>query len=415
MRSDVFGKKRRVLIVVENLSVPFDRRVWRECQALQEAGYQVSVICPKGRETDINSHDMIDGVSIYRYRIYQADGSFLSYMLEYGTALLMTLRLMFIVLFREGYDVIQICNPPDLLIFVALPFKLMGKKIIFDQHDLSPEIYQMRKGDSENQSSVVKILLLFEKITYLFSDMVIVTNESGKKIALIRGKKRDQDVFIVRNGPSIQDIRKTQPNPALKRGKKYLLSYVGLMGPQDGVDIMLRAIRILNKVLKRDDFHVRIIGSGTVLDNMKQYAAELGINQLVTFAGQSDYRQVMEGIATADVCLCPDPKTPLNDKCSFVKVVEYMSLGRPLVAFDLEEVRNSADGAAVYALPNDEIDFSQKINYLLSDSDKRISMGTLGKERVMKFLTWDHSKEVFKAAYEKVYRDSNERTEGAER
>jgi glycosyltransferase involved in cell wall biosynthesis len=415
VRSDGFDKKRRVLIIVENLSVPFDRRVWRECQALQEAGYQVSVICPKGKETDVNGHEIIDGVSIYRYRTYQANGGFLSYILEYSTALLMTFWLMFVVLFHKGYDVIQICNPPDLLILVALPFKLIGKKIIFDQHDLSPEIYQMQKGGGDNQNLVVKILLLSEKITYLFSDIVIVVNKSCRKIALRRGNKKEQDVFIVRNGPSIQNIRNAQPNPALKEGRKYLLSYVGMMGPQEGVDIMLRAICNLATVYNREDFHVRIIGSGTVLDDMKQYAVELGIDHLVTFAGHADYRQVMEGIATADVCLCPDPKTPLNDKCSFVKVIEYMSLGQPLVAFDLEEVRNSADGAALYALPNDEIDFAQKINHLLDDPDLRISMGRLGKERVMNFLTWEHSKDSLKAAYEKIFKASNPAIQEAKR
>ena len=402
MGTDVCVEK-KILIIVENLSVPFDRRVWRECQALQEAGYQVSVISPKGKGFDNKSHEMIDGVSIYRYRIYHADGSFLSYILEYATSLVMTFWLMFVVLFRKGYDVIQICNPPDLLILAALPFKLVGKKIIFDQHDLCPEIYQMHKGGSGRQSLVVKALLFFEKITYVFSDIVMVVNDSCKKIALSRGGKKEQDVFIVRNGPTKQNIGNALPNPQLKMGKQYLLTYVGMMGPQEGIDILLRAIRNLTMVYHRNDLHIRIIGGGTVLDEMKQYAVELSINHIVTFTGQVDYNQVMEGIASADVCLCPDPKTPLNDKCSLVKVIEYMSLGRPLVAFDLKEVRNSAQRAALYAQPNDENDFSKKINFLLDNPELRASMGSLGRERVMKFLTWEHSKAALYAAYDKAF------------
>jgi len=396
-------KKRKVLIVVENLSVPFDRRVWRECHALRDAGYQVSAISPKGTERDISRQETIDGISIYRYPILQSDGSFLSYAVEYGMALLMSYWLMWVVLFREGFDVIQICNPPDLLILVALPFKLFGKKMIFDQHDLSPEIYEVQKGKGGKQSVVVAALLFFEKLTYIFSDVVMVVNESCKRIAVGRGAKRDQDVFVVRNGPSLQNIKGVQPNTALKQAKKYLLSYVGMMGPQEGIDLLLRAVRELVVAHRRSDFHVHIMGGGTVLEGMKKYAVELGLEQTVTFTGSVDYPQVMEGIASADLCLCPDPKTPLSDKCSLVKAVEYMSLGRAFVAFDLEEVHLFAADAALYAQPNDEGDFAAKINELLNNDELRASMGQIGKERVIQRLTWEHSKEALYAAYEKAF------------
>jgi len=396
-------KKRKVLIVVENLSVPFDRRVWRECHALRDAGYQVSAISPKGTERDISRQETIDGISIYRYPILQSDGSFLSYAVEYGMALLMSYWLMWVVLFREGFDVIQICNPPDLLILVALPFKLFGKKMIFDQHDLSPEIYEVQKGKGGKQSVVVGALLFFEKLTYIFSDVVMVVNESCKRIAVGRGAKRDQDVFVVRNGPSLQNIKGVQPNTALKQAKKYLLSYVGMMGPQEGIDLLLRAVRELVVAHRRSDFHVHIMGGGTVLEGMKKYAVELGLEQTVTFTGSVDYPQVMEGIASADLCLCPDPKTPLSDKCSLVKAVEYMSLGRAFVAFDLEEVHLFAADAALYAQPNDEGDFAAKINELLNNDELRASMGQIGKERVIQRLTWEHSKEALYAAYEKAF------------
>jgi glycosyltransferase involved in cell wall biosynthesis len=402
LRKQQSYRKGKVLIVVENLSVPFDRRVWRECRALTEAGYQVSAISPMGTGTDTSPRETIDGVSIYRYPILPSDGSFVSYILEYSIASVMSFWLMWVVLFRKGFEVIQICNPPDLLILIALPFKLFGKKVIFDQHDLSPEIYQVQKG-RQKRDLVVGALLCFEKMTYLFSDVVMVVNESCRRIAVGRGSKREQDVFVVRNGPSLQNITSVQPNPALRHGMKYLLSYVGMMGPQEGIDILLRAIRDLVAVHGRRDFHVRIMGGGTVLDRMKLYAVELGINHMVTFTGSVDYAQVMEGIATADLCLCPDPKTPLSDKCSLVKAIEYMSLGRAFVAFDLEEVHDFGADAGVYARPNDEGDFAAKINNLLDNVDLRASMGNIGRERVMQRLTWEHSKEALYAAYDKAF------------
>jgi glycosyltransferase involved in cell wall biosynthesis len=310
---------------------------------------------------------------------------------------------MFVVLFREGFDVVQICNPPDLLILVAVPFKLLGKKIIFDQHDLSPEIYQMHRGGHNGPCFVLRALLCFERITYAFADVVLVVNESCRRIAIGRGSKNERDVFVVRNGPSAQSIGSVRTNLALKHGMPHLISYVGMMGPQEGIDALLRAIRDLLTVHGRNDFHVLIMGSGTVLDSMRRYASELGLAEVVTFAGHVEYSQVMEGIATASICVCPDPKTPLNDKCSFVKVVEYMSLGRTLVAFDLEEVRNMAGDAALYAEPNDESDFAAKINRLLDDPDLRTSMGDKGRDRVLRSLTWEHSKSAFYAAYDKVF------------
>jgi glycosyltransferase involved in cell wall biosynthesis len=395
-------KKRRVLIIVENLSVPFDQRVWRECTALVEAGYGVCVISPKGLKVDRAKREQIDGVAIYRYPIYQSNGGLFSYIAEYATALVMSAWLATVLLFREGFDVIQICNPPDLLVLIALPFKLLGKRVVFDQHDLSPEIYEMQSGDKK-RALMVRTLLFFEKLTYACSDVVMVVNDSCRKIALNRGKKAEQDVFIVRNAPRVESFKNARPNEALKHGAKYLISYVGMMGPQEGIDMLLRAVSYLIAECKRNDFHVLMLGNGTVLKAMKRYARELRIDGRITFAGHVDYATVMDGIASADVCLCPDPKTPLNDKCSLVKVIEYMSLGRPVVAFDLEEVRNSAGAAALYARPNDEEDFARKIDLLLDSPGLRTSMGRIGKDRMASFLNWEHSKETLYAVYDKVF------------
>jgi len=396
------SKTGKVLIAVENLSVPFDRRVWRECLALVDAGYQVSVISPKGTTTDNNKREKIDGISIYRYPIYQSRGGLLSYIIEYLTALIATAWLTTVVFFREGFDVIQICNPPDLLVLIALPFKALGKKVVFDQHDLSPEIYEMHNGGVK-RNWVVRVLLFFERLTYAWSDIVIVVNEACRKIAVSRGGKAEQDVFIVRNAPAVDSFRSARPDSSLKCGAKYLITYVGMMGPQEGIDILLRSVRYLAMEYQRNDFHVLMMGNGTVFEGMKDYAQELGISQRISFTGHVGYDRVMQGIASADVCLCPDPKTPLNDKCSLVKVVEYMSLGRPLVAFDLEEVRISAGDAALYARPNDEKDFAQKINLLLEAPNLRASMGEIGRERVVNFLTWEHSKQALYAAYDKAF------------
>jgi glycosyltransferase involved in cell wall biosynthesis len=238
-----------------------------------------------------------------------------------------------------------------------------------------------------------------------------VVNDSCRRVALERGSKSDAAVFVVRNGPSLRNLESAAPDLTLKRGKKYLLAYVGMMGPQEGIDVLLRAVRNLVTVHRRDDFHVHIMGGGTVLERMREYARQLGISGRVTFAGRVSYEQVMQGIATADLCLCPDPKTPLSDKCSLVKAVEYMSVGRAFVAFELDEVSLSAGTSAIYARPNDELDFADKINYLLDNDALRDTMGRTGRERVMNGLTWEHSKEALLHAYDAAFRALGDRRE----
>lgn len=391
------------MIIVENLPVPFDRRVWKECLALKEKGYGVSVIAPRDSMSTEPSREELDGISIYRFSPYHSTGGFLSYLFEYAVAIAKSFWLTGVVLRREGFRIVHICNPPDLLIMAVLPYKLLGKKIIFDQHDLCPEIYQTQKGLREGQRNLVhSVLSFFEWLTYRLSDAVLVVNDSCKRVACTRGGKSPNDVFVVRNGPSEESIRDVSPNPNLKNGKPYLLVYVGMMGPQEGMDVLLRAIRALRDSFGRDDFHVHLIGGGTVLEQMKCYAKELGIDSIVTFAGRQNYDCVLEGIATADVCLCPDPKNPLSDKCSLVKSIEYMSIGRPFVAFDLEEVRLASGEAALYATPGDEKEYAALIDRLLGDEDLRKSMGSLGRQSVLDGLTWNHSKNSLYEAYGSV-------------
>lgn len=395
--------KGKVVILVQNLSVPFDRRVWREATALTEAGYQVSVISPKGGDRDTESRETIDNVAIYRYHPIEASAGLLSYAIEYGHALLMMLYLCVVVYFRRGFDVIQTCSPPDLLFLVTLPFKLLGKKVIFDHHDLSPEIY-LAKTMGQPPGRVYKVLQLLEKLTFAFADVVMSTNESHREVAITRGYVKDEDVFVVRNGPELKSIRKVAAHPALCLGKKYLIVYVGMMAVQDGVDHLLRSIQLLRHEIGREDFHVVLMGDGTELDTLKCLAQKLDITDLLTFTGRVSYETVLEGIATADVCVCPDPKIGSNDKSTLVKVIEYMSLGKPVVAFDLKETRVSAGEAALYVTPVDEPEFAEKINVLIESPELRASLGQFGKERVVNELAWEHSKKVLYAAYEAAFK-----------
>jgi glycosyltransferase involved in cell wall biosynthesis len=391
---------RRVLILVENLSVPFDRRVWKECRTLSAAGYQVTVVSPKGAGRDQASYECVDGVAIHRYAPHESSGSALSYALEYGVALAMMSWLAWKVFFGRGFDVIQICNPPDLLVLVALPFRIFGKAIIFDQHDLSPEIYAARREGGGG--TVHRLLLAFERLTYRCSDVVVCITQSVCQVARERGRVPEGSLFLVRNGPDLSSFADARADEHLRRGRRFLLSYVGMMGPQDGVDVLLRCVRILRKDLGRNDFHVHVVGGGTELDFLRAYAIELGVRDCVTFAGQQPYEHVVTAIASADVCACPDPKTPLNDMANLVKVSEYLSLGRPVVAFDLTEVRHSAAGAALYATSGDERDFAEKIAYLFDHPDERTRMGRIGLERVHNLLCWDHSKRALLAAYDRA-------------
>ncbi len=405
--------KRKVLIVVENLPVPFDRRVWRECTALREAGYRVAVIAPRHVLKNEPSREVVDDISLYRFTPVQANGGLVSYVAEYAVAVVKSFWLIGVVLRRQGFDIVQICNPPDLLILAAFPYKLLGKKIIFDQHDLCPEIYQCQKGlPPERRNLVLGILRLCERLTYRLADAVLVVNESCRRVALTRGRVSPTKLFVVRNGPTAGSVREATPNGSLREGKPFLLVYVGMMGPQEGIDVLLRILRELRTSVGRDDFHVLIIGGGTVVEQMQRYATELGVRDVVTFAGQQDHEYALRGIASADVCLCPDPKTPLSDKCSLVKSIEYMSLGKPFVAFDLDEVRFASGDAALYARPGDELHYAQLIDTLLNDPDMRERMGERGRSAVLGALTWDHAKRSLYDAYDSLFPAQARNSEG---
>jgi glycosyltransferase involved in cell wall biosynthesis len=385
----------KALILVENLSVPFDRRVWQESTTLRDAGWEVHVICPQGTKRDTEAEAVVDGVHIHRYPLKAATGGPAGYLQEYGSALWHTLRLARKV---GPVDVVHACNPPDLLYLVAKLLKRQGAKFIFDQHDLCPELYLSRFD--RGQDLLYRGVCALERATYRAADVVISTNESYKQVARIRGGKRPEDVFVVRSAPVVERFHEVPAEPELKKGKPYLLAYLGVMGPQDGVDYALRALANLRDEVGRTDWHAVFVGSGDAFDDMVALSAKLGLANQVEFTGRISDEDLVRYLSTADVCLSPDPLNPLNDVSTMNKVMEYMAMSKPIVSFELREARVSAGDAAVYAPANDETEFAALVSRLLDDPEERVRMGKLGQARVAGPLSWENSAKSLLAAYE---------------
>ncbi|MEV6756963.1 glycosyltransferase family 4 protein [Streptomyces sp. NPDC051214] len=388
------GTGRRALILVENLSVPFDRRVWQECTTLRDAGWKVHVICPRGEKRDTEPEAEIDGVRIHRYPLRAATGGPAGYLREYGSALWHTARLARKV---GPVHVVHACNPPDLLFLPALRLKRLGARFVFDQHDLVPELYLSRFDRGEDL--LYRAVCALERMTYRAADIVLATNESYREVAVRRGGKRPEDVFVVRSAPVIERFQPVPPEPELKHGKQHLLCYLGVMGPQDGVDYALRSLAKLRDNLGRTDWHAVFVGAGDAFDAMVELSRRLGLSEQVQFTGRIPDAELVRYLSTADVCLSPDPRNPLNDVSTMNKVMEYMAMGKPIVSFDLKEARVSAGDAAVYAPANDEAQFAEHIAVLLDDPEKRARMGKLGQERVGGELSWQNSQRSLLAAY----------------
>jgi glycosyltransferase involved in cell wall biosynthesis len=384
----------KALILVENLSVPFDRRVWQESTTLRDAGWDVHVICPQGTKRDRESYVELDGVKIHRYPLTAATGGPRGYVKEYGAALWHTWRLARKI---GPVDVVHACNPPDLLYLVAKRLKRQGAKFVFDQHDLCPELYLSRFA-GRGEDFLYRVVRRLERATYRAADVVIATNESYRNAAITRGNMPADKVFVVRSAPVTERFRQVPAEPALKKGKPFLLCYLGVMGPQDGVDYALRSLAILRE--KRDDWHAVFVGAGDTFDDMVALSRELGLSDVVEFTGRIPDEDLVRYLSTADVCLSPDPHNPLNDVSTMNKVMEYMAMSRPMVSFELREARVSAGEAAVYAPANDEREFARLTGELLDDPAERERMGRLGKERVEGPLAWGNSQKALLAAYE---------------
>ena len=392
-----YGK--HVCIVVQNLPVPFDRRVWAECRALRAAGYEVSVVCPKGK--DDPSYAELEGVHLYKYRAFPPITRQVMFVAEYAYSILATLVHLVRAWRRRPFSVVQVCNPPDVLWAAAFPFQvLFGVKLVFDQHDLCPELYLSRFGTAA--ALPYKALMLTEKITYKLASSVISTNESYRAVAITRGGKRPADVTVVRTGPDPSRMRRGEPEPELRRGHDHLLVYIGVMGPQDGVDLALRAMQHIVHVRGRTDVALTLIGDGDAGPELRKLAVELDLGEHVHFTGRAPDDLVKRIMSTADVGLSPDPKNPLNDVSTMNKTMEYMAYELPVVAFDLVETKVSAADAALYATPNEIDAYADLVLELLDDDVRRKQMGAAGRRRVEEVLAWEHQTGPYVAVHDRL-------------
>lgn len=387
---------KRILIIVQNLPVPFDRRVWLECQALTSAGYRVSVVCPKG-EGDPSFH-VVKSVRIYKYRPYAPGGSKISFIAEYVYSFLATAWMTAKARRAGRFAVLQACNPPDIFWPIALMLRMLdGTQFVFDHHDLCPELYESRFPDGPRLP--YRALTALERRTHRTAKHVISTNESYRNVAMTRGGKSGADVTVVRSGPDPGRLWRGQTQPELRRGRRYLAAYIGVMGPQDGVDIVIRAADIIVRELGRDDIAFTLIGSGDCFTDLVALRDQLGLAGHVEFTGRVPDELVASVLSTADVGLSPDPKNPLNDVSTMNKTMEYMAYELPVVAFDLRETRVSAGDAAVYARPNDVREYAKAIVTLMDDEPARNRLGKLGRLRVETELAWSHQERAYLGVY----------------
>lgn len=388
-----------VLIIVENLTVPLDRRVWQEATTLRDAGYTVSVVCPVGGKYTAR-YELLDGIHVFRHPMpLEADGA-LGYLVEYGWALAWELALSIKAHVKVGFDVVQACNPPDLIFLVGGLWKyLAGKAFIFDHHDINPELYEAKFG---RRGFFHKLLTKLERWTFKTANASIATNETFKDIAIMRGGMDPDDVFVVRSIPDLSRFKRIEPRADLKNGRPHLIGYVGIMGAQDGVDLLVEAMSELVNGQGRRDIHCAIVGSGTELEKLKVLTQARGLGDYITFTGFQSGEPLLKSFSTFDIGVIPDPKNSYNDKISMNKVFEYMSLGIPFVQFDLAEGRKIAGDAALYARDNCPKDLAVNLARLIDDEALRSSLATIGQERSRALLRWETERAQLLAAYEKA-------------
>jgi glycosyltransferase involved in cell wall biosynthesis len=391
-----------VLFVVENASVPTDTRVWTECLALREAGFDVVVICPQGTSHDLTQFEVREGITIHRFRMPYARGGPSSFISEYSVAFWRIRRIARRLARQRSFAVVHAANPPDFLLLAVWPLKRHGTRFIFDQHDLVPELYRSRFGG--RRGVLYWLTRSLERVSFSLADVVVSPNDSYRRIALERGGQETENVFVVRNAPDTSLFRPGPPDPTLKHNAEHLLAYVGTMNAQDGLDHAIRALAVLKR--RRTDWHAVFVGDGDSAADARRLAQELGLEDLVDFTGFLERAEVVRVLSTADICLSPEPRSPLNDASTFIKIAEYMALERPVVAYDLTESRFTAGDAAAYADPGDIEGFASRIAELLDDPDRRASMGWLGRARVVSELSLKRSKQELLAAYDRVLQKS---------
>jgi glycosyltransferase involved in cell wall biosynthesis len=390
-------------MLLENNPFPQDGRVRREADALVAAGYRVSVICPRANKQCWR--ETVNGVSAYRFPAPPEANGLLGYLWEYGYSLVMTFVISLYVFFQKGFDVIHAHNPPDLFVLVGAFYKLFGKRFIFDHHDLSPEMYYARFAGQGNRFTY-QALVSFEKLSFRLADHIISTNQSYKVVAMERGGVPENRISIVRNGPDLSRLQLAPPDPELRRKGKTIIGYVGVMGFQDGVDYLLRALHHLVFTLDRTDFYCVIIGKGDAWTDLKVLATQLGLDEYIWFTGRVSDAHLISYLSTADICVDPDPSNPFNDRSTMIKMTEYMALGKPIVAFDLPEHRFTAQKAALYVRPNDELEFARALIHLMDDPIRRQAMGAYGRHRIENELAWQYSVPQLLKVYRSLLPDS---------
>jgi glycosyltransferase involved in cell wall biosynthesis len=391
--------KRKILIIVENLPVPFDSRVWKEACALHDTGYEVSVLCPRGKGYS-RRYELLEGVHIYRHPMPKEGNSARGYLWEYGCALFWEFLYTWWIFVARGFQCIQGCNPPDDIFLVAIPFKLFGVKYIFDHHDANPELY-LSKYD--RRDVLYKAQVWLETLTYRFSDVVMATNESYRALAVERGRRDPKDVFVVRNGPDLDKFRLVPAKPRLKHGKPWLVGYVGTMSIQEGLDILIDVAVHLQE-MGRTDVHFTCVGGGPGLDWLRQLAKLKGVENTVNFTGRVPDSELLDILSTADVCVNPDKPCEMNDISTMIKIAEYMALGKPIVQFDLKEGRATAGDASLYCDNHDLVaSFASKILWLLDHPEERRKMGEIGRSRIEQQFAWKYSIINLVTAYERAF------------
>jgi glycosyltransferase involved in cell wall biosynthesis len=395
-----FDPPRRVLIVVENLPVPLDRRVWLEATTLVAAGYEVSVICPMGRGWT-EPYEVIDGVHIWRHpEPTEAHSGAVAYAREWGLAMWYWFRLGRVIRRARGFDVIHGCNPPDLIFLLALWHRPRGVRYLFDHHDVCPELFEAKFG---RRGLLYQIMRLWERMTFATASVSIATNDSFRAIAVGRGRMEPADVFTVRSAPRVETFLPGPGDPAIRQGAKTVLGYVGVIGQQEGMDLLVAAVDHLVRHLGHADLHVVVVGFGPTLAEVQADVAAHGLQAHFTFTGALYDQRMLDVLNAIDIGVAPDPKNPMNDISTMNKVMEYMTLEKPVVQFDLTEGRASAGAASLYARPNDALDFAAKIAWLIDHPEERANMGRIGRARVLERLSWAHSAPQLLAAYDRIF------------
>jgi glycosyltransferase involved in cell wall biosynthesis len=399
-KSAADNKKNHILFIVENNTVPTDIRVWREANTAKKCGFRVSVISPKGNKLK-KKFEVIDDIEIYRHPSIKPKKGIRYQILEYVNAFFWETLLSCKIFIRRPFHVLHVANPPDNLFLLGLIFKIFGVKIIFDHHDLAPELFLSKF--KEKKGTVFKLLKILEKCSCRCADLVITTNESYKEHIIESHKIRDDKIFIVRNDPEIPTASRRNNNKSKGDKATVDLFYVGSINTQDGVELLVEAVNILVNEFDKKNVRCTVIGDGEQFLYIKNRCNELGLYHYFDFKGYIHDRVALSNyIDTSDICLEPAPGSEVNNKSTFIKIMEYMAAGKPIVAFDLDETRYSVNGCAILVEPGNIFLFARAIKMLIDEPSIRLYMGRKAQSRIIEKLNWPESSKMLEKAYSRV-------------